>query len=61
MKVKSILAGIAGLAAVAFDYSGRAGALNRITIKADGTVAKSSVLKSLKLGKAGELVPIKAI
>lgn len=49
------------VAAVAFDYSGRAGALNRITIKADGTATKSSVLKSLKLCKPKELVPIKVI
>ena len=49
------------VAAVAFDYSGRAGALNRITVKADGTITKSAVLKSLHFEEKGKLTPIDII
>ena len=49
------------VAAVAFDYSGRAGALNRIAVKADGTVTKSAVLKSLHFAEKGKLTPIDII
>ena len=36
------------VAAVAFDASGRAGALNRLVVKADGTLSKSVSLKSVR-------------
>lgn len=39
------------VAAVAFDASGRAGALSRLTVKSDGTVSKSVSLKSVTLRK----------
>lgn len=39
------------VAAVAFDASGRAGALGRLTVKSDGTVSKSVSLKSVTLRK----------
>lgn len=49
------------VAAVAFDYSGKAGVLNRIKVGADGTVTKSATLKSLRLGRKGNLNMIDTI
>lgn len=49
------------VAAVAFDSSGRAGALSKISIGKDGTVTKSAALKSLKFGRAQEMTPLEAI